>query len=206
MVSASRSRARQGEGTTDNAAVAIASTPSVSPAQCGAACVLTPRTDANNSGACPKRRSQPPPKSSVVAGRFTAAGRITGGGSESSPRRGGSRGRLRADGVPVPVLARTSSAPWNARIRAAVLASRVSHGLVRASRPRTGVAASFPVSASASASACATATATDAAKAPPPPPPQPSLPLRPPPPPPVAAPPPSYLTGGEQTDVLVYGL
>ena len=40
----------------------------------------------------------------------------------------------------------------------------------------------------------------------PPPPPQPSLPLRPPPPPPVAAPPPSYLTGGEQTDVLVYGL
>ena len=49
---------------------------------------------------------------------------------------------------------------------------------------------------------------------PPPPPPQPPPtstplpppPLRPPPPPPVAAPPPSYLAGGEQTDLLVYGL
>ena len=41
---------------------------------------------------------------------------------------------------------------------------------------------------------------------PPPPPPLPPPPLRPPPPPPVAAPPPSYLTGGEQTDLLVYGL
>ena len=41
---------------------------------------------------------------------------------------------------------------------------------------------------------------------PPPPPPLPPRPLRPPPPPPVAAPPPSYLTGGEQTDLLVYGL
>ena len=48
---------------------------------------------------------------------------------------------------------------------------------------------------------------------PPPPPlppptstPLPPPPLRPPPPPPVAAPPPSYLAGGEQTDLLVYGL
>ena len=40
----------------------------------------------------------------------------------------------------------------------------------------------------------------------PPPPPLPPPPLRPPPPPPVATPPPSYLTGGKQTDLLVFGL